>query len=63
MTTDELNFFSASAKLAACTELDIPAMELLYRLEGIPGARSVSLSAPTPAMWRGRWGTAPWQRP
>ncbi len=33
MTTDELNFFSASAKLAACTELDIPAMELLYRLE------------------------------
>ena len=33
MTTDELNFFSASAKLSACTELDIPAMELLYRLE------------------------------
>lgn len=33
MTTEGLNFFSASAKLAACTELDVPAMELLYRLE------------------------------
>ena len=31
--TDDLDFFSASAKLAACTELDIEAMELLYRLE------------------------------
>ena len=33
MTTQDLDFFSASAKLAACTELDVPAMELLYRLE------------------------------
>jgi hypothetical protein len=31
--TDELDFFSASAQLGACEELDIPAMELLYRLE------------------------------
>jgi rubrerythrin len=31
--TEERDFFSASAALAACTELDIPAMELLYRLE------------------------------
>jgi rubrerythrin len=31
--TEDLDFFSASAALAACTELDIPAMELLYRLE------------------------------
>jgi hypothetical protein len=33
MTNEDLDFFSASAKLAACTELDVPAMELLYRLE------------------------------
>ena len=33
MTTPDLDFFSASAKLAACTELDLEAMELLYRLE------------------------------
>jgi Rubrerythrin len=33
MTTNDLDFFSASAQLAACKELDIPAMELLYRLE------------------------------
>jgi rubrerythrin len=33
MTTSDLDFFSASAQLAACTELDIEAMELLYRLE------------------------------
>ena len=33
MTNDDLDFFSASARLAACTELDVPAMELLYRLE------------------------------
>ena len=33
MTTKDLDFFSASAELAACTELDVPAMELLYRLE------------------------------
>src|SRR5882724_2112274 len=31
--TKELDFFSASAELAACEQLDIPAMELLYRLE------------------------------
>jgi rubrerythrin len=31
--TNDLDFFSASAQLAACTELDVPAMELLYRLE------------------------------
>lgn len=31
--TTELDFFSASAQLAACTELDVSAMELLYRLE------------------------------
>jgi hypothetical protein len=31
--TDDLDFFSASAQLAACEELDLPAMELLYRLE------------------------------
>ncbi len=31
--TTELDFFSASAALDACQELDIPAMELLYRLE------------------------------
>jgi rubrerythrin len=31
--TDELDFFTASAELAGCEELDIPAMELLYRLE------------------------------
>jgi rubrerythrin len=30
--TDQ-DFFSASAELAARTELDVPAMELLYRLE------------------------------
>ena len=33
MTNENLDFFSASARLAACTELDVPAMELLYRLE------------------------------
>lgn len=33
MTNEDLDFFSAAAKLAACTELDVPAMELLYRLE------------------------------
>jgi rubrerythrin len=33
MTTQDLDFFSASARLNACTELDVPAMELLYRLE------------------------------
>ncbi|MGZ4688428.1 MAG: ferritin family protein [Acidimicrobiia bacterium] len=33
MTTKDLDFFSASAELAACTELDVAAMELLYRLE------------------------------
>jgi len=33
MTTEDLDFFSANAKLAACAELDVPAMELLYRLE------------------------------
>jgi len=33
MTNDDLDFFTASARLAACTELDVPAMELLYRLE------------------------------
>ncbi len=33
MTSNDLDFFSASAQLAACTELDVPAMELLYRLE------------------------------
>src|SRR4051812_39042730 len=33
MTNQDLDFFSASAQLAACTELDVPAMELLYRLE------------------------------
>jgi rubrerythrin len=31
--SNDLNFFSASTELAACKELDIPAMELLYRLE------------------------------
>jgi rubrerythrin len=31
--TEDLDFFSASARLASCGELDIPAMELLYRLE------------------------------
>jgi Rubrerythrin len=31
--TDDLDFFSASARLAAREELDLPAMELLYRLE------------------------------
>ncbi len=33
MTTNDQDFFSASAQLAACTELDVAAMELLYRLE------------------------------
>ena len=33
MTNQHLDFFSASAQLAECTELDVPAMELLYRLE------------------------------
>lgn len=33
MTAKDLDFFSASAALAACKELDVPAMELLYRLE------------------------------
>jgi rubrerythrin len=33
MTTQDLDFFSASARLNACTELDVSAMELLYRLE------------------------------
>ncbi len=33
MTTNDMDFFSASAQLAACRELDVPAMELLYRLE------------------------------
>jgi rubrerythrin len=33
MTTNDMDFFTASAALAACTELDVPAMELLYRLE------------------------------
>lgn len=32
MTSDQ-DFFSASAELAACKQLDVPAMELLYRLE------------------------------
>jgi rubrerythrin len=32
MTTDQ-DFFSASAELAGRQELDVPAMELLYRLE------------------------------
>ena len=31
--TNDLDFFSASAELAACEQLDLPAMELLYRLE------------------------------
>lgn len=31
--TDELDFFSASAALAAAEELDIPTMELLFRVE------------------------------
>ena len=31
--TNQLDFFTASAELACCEELDIPAMELLYRLE------------------------------
>ena len=30
---DDLDFFSASVQLGECEELDIPAMELLYRLE------------------------------
>src|SRR5207342_3558859 len=33
MTTNDQDFFSASAQLAACKELDMDAMELLYRLE------------------------------
>jgi rubrerythrin len=33
MTTQDLDFFSASTRLYECTVLDVPAMELLYRLE------------------------------
>src|ERR1700748_1520870 len=36
--TEDLDFFAASAQLAACEELDIPAMELLYRLQISRGA-------------------------
>jgi rubrerythrin len=33
MTNQELDFFSASAQLAECADLDVPTMELLIRVE------------------------------